>query len=222
VGAAEPDHHPRRVSQFPHGQGDARLADTAAHDGEVGVAAGDSVSCSRMLAESLLAELGARWLHVQRVGASADQMVGRLGLGADADVVRSAAWLHDVGYAPSLVQSGFHPLDGARFLRSRGAPELLVSLVAHHTGAEFEATGRGLGTELAVFEPPQQELLDVVTFADLTSGPDGAEVTVDERLREILRRYPDDHVVHEAIERSSPSLRAVAARMQTRLARACG
>ena len=32
---------------------------------------------------------------------------------------RCAAWLHDVGYAPSLVETGLHALDGARFLRDR-------------------------------------------------------------------------------------------------------
>jgi len=189
------------------------------HHGAVGVAAGDLVSWSMTLSEELLSGLGTRWSHVQGVGAAADQLAAELDLGADAGVVRSAAWLHDVGYAPSLVQTGFHPIDGARFLRSHGVPELVVSLVAHHTGAEFEATGRGLGAELAVFGPPPQDLLDVVTFADLTTGPDGATVTVDKRLREILQRYPDGHVVHEAIEQSSPSLRVVADRMQARLAR---
>jgi len=189
------------------------------HHGAVGAVAGDLVSWSMTLAEELLSEVGRRWSHVQGVGATADQLVAELGLGADADAVRAAAWLHDVGYAPSLVESGFHPIDGARFLRSHGVPELVVSLVAYHTGAEFEAKGRGLEAELAVFDAPPQDLLDVVTFADLTTGPDGATVTVEERLREILQRYPDGHVVHEAIAQSSPSLRAVADRMRGRLAR---
>lgn len=178
------------------------------------------MSWSTRLSETLLSELGTRWSHVQGVGTAADDLVGALNLDGDAEAVRCAAWLHDVGYAPELVQTGFHPIDGARFLRSQQAPELVVSLVAHHTGAEFEAKGRGLGAELAVFSPPPQELLDVVTFADLTTGPDGAAVTVDERLAEILRRYPEGHVVHEAIERSTPSLRAVVDRIRARLARA--
>ena len=51
----------------------------------------------------------------------------------------AAAWLHDIGYAPGLAVSGFHPADGARFVRSQGFPELVVSLVAFHTGAVIEA-----------------------------------------------------------------------------------
>jgi hypothetical protein len=38
-------------------------------------------------------------------------------LGADADLLEAAAWLHDIGYAPGLVTSGLHRLDGARYLR---------------------------------------------------------------------------------------------------------
>ena len=33
----------------------------------------------------------------------------------------AAAWLHDIGYAEELLDTGFHPLDGARFLASAGA-----------------------------------------------------------------------------------------------------
>jgi len=40
-------------------------------------------------------------------------------LGLD-DTLVCADWLHDIGYAPALVATGFHPLDGARFLESVG------------------------------------------------------------------------------------------------------
>ena len=39
-------------------------------------------------------------------------------LGADANLVEAAAWLlHDIDYAPNLVVTGLHALDGARYLR---------------------------------------------------------------------------------------------------------
>ncbi|WP_406239339.1 hypothetical protein [Nocardia sp. NBC_01009] len=31
----------------------------------------------------------------------------------------TAAWLHDIGYAPDIARIGFHPVDGAEFLRER-------------------------------------------------------------------------------------------------------
>ena len=142
-----------------------------------------------------------------------------LSLASDEDrpAVVTAAWLHDVGYAPALAVTGLHPLDGARYLRGEGWPELVVCLVAHHTGAEVEAEERGLSRELAEFERPPEPLLDLVTTADLTTSPDGEEVDPEQRLAEILRRYPTDDPVHRAVTRSAPSLLAAAERVTRRL-----
>ena len=60
------------------------------------------------------------------------------------EVLVAAAWLHDIGYVPGLVDTGFHPLDGARFLRRSGVCEQVAALVAYHSCAEIEADVRGL------------------------------------------------------------------------------
>ncbi len=186
--------------------------------GELAGGSTSSSSSARSAAESLLSGMGRRWRHVQGVGAAADRLASELDVGSVAgDVVRAAAWLHDIGYAPPLVDTGFHPVDGARFLRAHGVPELVVSLVAYHTGAVFEAEQRGLADELAAFAEPPSELLDVVTFADLTTGPDGAEMSVTQRLSEILVRYPEYSPVHRAVTASSPSLLAGADRVAEHL-----
>jgi hypothetical protein len=39
-------------------------------------------------------------------------------------VLVAAAYLHDLGYAPALVETGFHALDGARHLRALGYERL--------------------------------------------------------------------------------------------------
>lgn len=59
-------------------------------------------------------------------------------------MLQTAAILHDIGYSPDIVRSGFHALDGAVFLRARGVDEEVVSLVAHHSCAHLEAGLRGL------------------------------------------------------------------------------
>lgn len=60
-----------------------------------------------------------------------------------------SAILHDIGYAPRLAATGFHPLDGARFLRDEfHADDRLVRLVANHTFALLEAEERGLREQL--------------------------------------------------------------------------
>src|SRR5215467_3733977 len=83
-----------------------------------------------------------RWRHVQSVAAEARRIAALAG--DDADLLISAAALHDVGYAPGLQVSGFHPLDGARYLAEFGAPARLCALVARHSCAIREAALRGL------------------------------------------------------------------------------
>ena len=66
-------------------------------------------------------------------------------------------WLADGGMCkashaekPSwrLVSTGMHALDGARYLQARGWPLRLTALIAHHSGARFEAAERGLTGQL--------------------------------------------------------------------------
>jgi HD domain len=168
------------------------------------------------LGERLLAPLERRWRHVEGVARRAGTL-SSLASAEERPAVVTAAWLHDVGYAPAIVVTGLHPLDGARYLRSEGWPELVVCLVAHHTGAEVEAEERGLSRELAEFDRPPEPLLDLVTTADLTTSPDGEEVDPEQRLAEIVHRYPPDDPVHRAVTRSGPSLLAAAERVSHRL-----
>ena len=105
----------------------------------------------------------------------------------DRSVLIAAAYLHDIGHAPELA-SGFHPLDGARWLQEQGF-DRLAGLVAHHTGAVFEADARGLAQAMARFQDERSAVSDALTYSDLTTGPAGESVSVAERLREIERRY---------------------------------
>ena len=86
----------------------------------------------------------------------------------------AAAWLHDIGYAQGLTQTGFHPLDGARHLHATGWPPALCGLVAHHSGSRFVATVRRLGDEMGEFPFEEDLLTDALTVADQTAGPHAA------------------------------------------------
>lgn len=48
-----------------------------------------------------------RWAHTQGVARQARTLAPILG--DQADLLEAAAWLHDVGYTPDLVTTGFHP-----------------------------------------------------------------------------------------------------------------
>lgn len=171
------------------------------------------VEQARKVAESGLCGLVRRWAHVQGVARASTQIRGHFDE-VRGDCLVAAAWTHDIGYAPSVRVTGFHPLDGARFLRDRGFPALMVSLVAHHSGARIEAQVRGV-EGLSDFTEPDRELLDALTFCDLTTGPDGTPVSAAARLDEVLRRYRPDDPVHQAIDLSRDDLLAAVGRVQS-------
>ncbi|WP_240746599.1 HD domain-containing protein [Cryptosporangium phraense] len=177
------------------------------------------VGWARALAESLLAEpLPRRWAHSQGVGAQAETL--RSILGSDADLLVSAAWLHDIGYAPSLVATDFHPIDGARYLRDvEYADEMLCRLVAHHTCACIEAEERGLSAEMDEFDAPPSDLADALIYCDMTTGPSGERMDVSNRLAEIDGRYGPDHLVSRSIRRATPALVAAVRATADRLGR---
>jgi HD domain len=157
------------------------------------------------LARTLLAgTLPRRWSHVQGVAARARALAPSLG--ADAELIEAAAWLHDIGYLPELADTGLHGLDGARYLRDvQHAGPLLCRLVAHHSCAVIEAEERGLAYVLTgEFAPPPRPLADALTFCDMTTSPDGEHVQVNHRLAEIHDRYGSAHLVSRSIRRATP------------------
>jgi len=88
------------------------------------------------------------------------------------------------------VETGFYPLDGARYLRWIGIDAQVVSLVAYHSCAEIEAEVRGLGGALASeFRPGDALLSDALLYCDMTTGPGGDYVRPADRLVEIRGRY---------------------------------
>jgi len=161
-------------------------------------------SRAQQLARELLQEpLPRRWAHVQGVATRARGLAPVLG--ADAELLEAAAWLHDIGYAPGLAATGLHQLDGARYLRdAQHADAVLCRLVAHHSCAIIEAGERGLAEILSSeFEPAPDVLASVLasvlTCCDMTTSPDGQPVRVERRLAEIHDRYGPGHLVSRSM-----------------------
>jgi hypothetical protein len=165
------------------------------------------VAWAARTAGALLAPLGRRWLHVQAVAAQARRVADVVD---GTEMIVAAAYLHDVGYAPQLVASGFHPLDGARFVRDQGRADL-ASLVAHHTGARNEAKLRGIDDFSTEFRFADSLTQRALTYCDLTTGPDGSPTTVDDRVAEIVDRYGAEHVVSRAIQIGYPEFKEIEA-----------
>ncbi|MGV9880686.1 HD domain-containing protein [Streptomyces sp. NPDC003006] len=168
------------------------------------------------MAEALLRErLPRRWAHTQGVAACARKLAPLVD--DRGHVVEAAAVLHDIGYAPPLVDTGFHPLDGARHLRALDAvDDRVVRLVANHSFALLEAEERGLRSELADEFPLLDDplLVDALVYCDMTTTPDGGCTTSEERVGEILGRYGADSIVGRFIRRAAPEIHASVGRVR--------
>jgi hypothetical protein len=148
------------------------------------------------IAERLLAgELPRRWAHTQGVASRATE-ISRLLPPGEGRVLVAAAWLHDIGYAGEAVVTGFHQLDGARYLARQGLSKRVCALVAHHAGAAAVAALNGLSGQLREFEDERGVVRDALWYCDMTTSPDGHPVSFDDRMAELRsRRGPDDPVV---------------------------
>jgi hypothetical protein len=168
------------------------------------------VSWARDLAAARMATpLPTRWAHVQAVAAKAEGL--RPVLGGDADLLVAAAWLHDIGYAPSITDTGFHPLDGARYIASLVPDDRLARLIANHSGARYEAGLRDLHAELAEYPDEHSLARDALWYADMTTSPEGLPVTFEVRLAEIRHRYGPEHSVPRAITAAADDIRVAIA-----------
>jgi hypothetical protein len=174
------------------------------------------------VAESLLSGVGTRLAHSACVARQAARVQHLLPPPWRSALV-AAAWMHDVGYNEILAEAGFHPLDGARWLRDQGWSFEICCLVAWHTRAGIEAQLRGLRGRLeAAFPPPPDVVQAALAWADLTSSPTGECCTMDDRLADIMRRYPAGSSVREATAGNREVLRAWVLGVEATLSRTGG
>jgi putative nucleotidyltransferase with HDIG domain len=147
-----------------------------------------------------------RRAHSLEVGRKADSVAGMV----EEDLreeFKVAALLHDIGYAHP--ETDFHALDGARFLARQGFPRTVCHLVVHHSASTLEAEERGI--DLAVYDEyavdrDLGQAHQLLWWADMTTGPTGETVTVEDRLDEICSRYGSGDVVTRFITRARPIL----------------
>jgi hypothetical protein len=175
------------------------------------------VNVARTVAQMLLRDLPDRWAHSAGVADKAAQLAVTVDP-AEQELLVVAAWLHDIGYSHALDHTGFHPLDGATYLHQHGWPMPVCGLVAHHSGAIFIARARHLDAALGRFPYEHSPASDALTYADQTTGPDGRPMTIDERVTEMLTRRGPDSIHARVNHQREPYLRAIATRVEQRLA----
>lgn len=181
--------------------------------------AGRIADWARRLAEAELTEIPRRWAHAHGAAAQAREIADCVG---DGELLQAAAWVHDIGFAPAAVETGFSALDGARWLRAHGAPDRLVNLVANNAFSRLEGELRGFTSEYEEFEDEATPVRDALWYCCLTTGPDGGRFTLDERMAEWGTRYRGDSVIARYTEIAPPVLRQAVERTTQRLAVAGG
>ena len=155
-----------------------------------------------------------RWRHVQAVGVKAELLAPAFA--DDGPLLTASAWLHDIGYAPQLQETGFHPIDGARELDREGAEPRISRLVANHSGAFIEARLRGLASDMTAYPDDASAIRDALWTCDMTTSPVGEPVEFEDRLEEIRARYGAEHTVPRAIDEAGDEIRAAIRRTRSR------
>jgi len=181
-----------------------------------GIDSATRVDQAEQVARAVLAELPERWQHTAGVAGRAAELAGALG--ENPEVLVAAAWLHDIGYGEAARDTGFHPLDGARYLDRHGWPARISALVAHHSGACYVAEVRDLRDALRAYPREESPLADALTYADQTVGPAGRPMPVRQRISDMLRRHGPHSPNAVAHRLRGPYLLALAHRVEHRLA----
>lgn len=126
--------------------------------------------------------------HVAVEGLRARDYATRLHLSREEQALCEVfALAHDIGKVGALRTTGtdFHPLDGAAFALARGEPRL-AALIAHHSGARYEAVLRGLTIPYPYEDGIINQIVAVVGVSTLQSG---VVAPIVERLRDIADRH---------------------------------
>lgn len=131
------------------------------------------------------------------------------------ELARVFGLIHDIGKVPSLHATGFHPVDGAAWAASFGDDEL-ACLVAHHTGARYEA--RELKVQIP-YDLEHSPLADIVHWCDLTTLQSGCVVGLDERRADIVERYGGGSTVVRALDAFLPEAHRTEERIMTAVGR---
>ena len=168
--------------------------------------------------EKLAGALPGRWTHVRAVIARARVLARSLCLPpGERDLLVAAAAVHDIGLAPDVAATKASFLDGARWLAEQGAPARLVDLVAHCDCGQVEAALQGHEAEYTRYRDEASPTRDALWYCCLTTGADGAPVSVAERIAAWATTYAGDDVIARYAVLARDELLAAVARTEDRL-----
>jgi HD domain len=121
-----------------------------------------------------------------------------------------AAYLHDIGYSPKLNKTNFHPFDGACFAFKAGFNKPVIAAVLFHSEA-YETVKEKRSDLLPAYslnhdllDEQDRLFTDLVTYCDVQTSPQGEKVSLDERVRDVVKRYGEHHPVSRMMIQCKP------------------
>lgn len=121
------------------------------------------------------------------------------------DRLELAALLHDVGRALDPIDEQPHGFVGARLLDDLGLHDV-APLVAHHSGARFEAAARGM-SDRDRWTTEEPDLLAILTYLDRTTSATGEPISLAARRHDLARRHGDDSLQLRIFDATLPEVR---------------
>lgn len=130
---------------------------------------------------------------VARVARAAAELLAGAGIPVDADLVEASALLHDIDKLETRRSGEPHGIVGARWLTEAGYPELAMPVASHPIGCLLDEDRFPRGWPSVLVSIADRHVTD-------------AFVTIDQRVDDLLRRYPDDRVLIELARRPAHAL----------------
>jgi hypothetical protein len=159
----------------------------------------------KLFVEESLAANPRRVLHIMEIARRVRQSGKLLGFSeTDLDLSECAALLHDIGYWQPIATTGFHPVDGANFLKEQGQ-EILADLIIGHSCSPEE--GKLMGFD--GIEQSKTLIGKLITYWDVQVKQGGEVVSYKERFEDIINRYGVDSIVGRANILAKPRIEAI-------------
>lgn len=126
------------------------------------------------------------------------------GFNIDETLAYCAGLVHDIGYLEDIADTGFHPLDGYRFLLRSGFPELARRIVGHGCAIE-EAELLGI----TLPEGIDDLIARLITYWDMQVRTGGEIAGYEIRLRDVLTQYGEDSLIGRANRCARPRIEQI-------------
>jgi hypothetical protein len=165
-----------------------------------------SIPAARDLVGRVLEDIPERQHHCAGVAARAQTLAVKVPQASAAELV-AAAWLHDIGYGSLLRDTGFHPIDGAQYLRGEAGSRRFTTLSRIIRVAALSRTFAGSTIECASSNSSR------IRFQMLSRGAARREAQTPVRNSWTARANPErDDYIRAAARRVAHRLAAVGQR----------